>query len=57
MAATFDEADRVMTPLLGRPLPPTSSPTPMTPTAAARLNAQLLQTEITQPAVLTTDIA
>ena len=56
--ARSDEADRVMTPLLGKPLtrlhlrrrrrrrPPSS-----------RLEQQLLQTEITQPAVLATDSA
>ncbi|GAA2208064.1 hypothetical protein GCM10009850_035220 [Nonomuraea monospora] len=52
VAATFDEADRVMTPLLGRPL---SSYVFTEDTEAAR--QALLQTEITQPAVLTVDAA
>ncbi|TYB60228.1 SDR family NAD(P)-dependent oxidoreductase [Nonomuraea sp. PA05] len=52
VAATFDEADRVMTPLLGRSL---TSYIFTEDTEAAR--RALLQTEITQPAVLTVDAA
>ncbi|WP_204068865.1 type I polyketide synthase, partial [Planobispora siamensis] len=54
VAAAFEEADRVMTPLLGRPL------TSYVFSDAADLESlerQLLQTEITQPAVLTADLA
>ncbi|MGZ4551809.1 MAG: acyltransferase domain-containing protein, partial [Blastococcus sp.] len=57
VAETFAEADRVMTPLLGRPLSDYIFIDADDPEAVARLEQQLLQTEITQPAVLTTDIA
>ena len=53
----YDEADRIMTPLLGKPLSDYVFADGSDPEAVARLNAQLLQTEITQPAVLTTDAA
>jgi hypothetical protein len=54
--ATFDEADRVMTPLLGRRSRRSSTSTATTrPVKAA--NKQLMQTEITQPAVLATDLS
>ena len=53
----YDEADRIMTPLLGKPLSEYVFADGADPEAVARLNAQLLQTEITQPAVLTTDAA
>ena len=53
----YDEADRIMTPLLGKPLSDYVFADPSDPEAVKRLNAQLLQTEITQPAVLTTDDA
>ncbi len=53
----YDEADRIMTPLLGKPLSDYVFADGADPEAVARLNAQLLQTEITQPAVLTTDAA
>ncbi len=53
----YDEADRIMTPLLGKPLSDYVFADATDPEAVARLNAQLLQTEITQPAVLTTDAA
>ncbi len=53
--ATFREADEVMTPLLGRPLSSYIFVDGDDPTAVAQLEQQLLQTEITQPAVLATD--
>ena len=53
----YDEADRIMTPLLGKPLSEYVFADAADPEAVTRLNAQLLQTEITQPAVLTTDAA
>ena len=55
--ATFDEADRVMAPLLGRPLTSFIFIDGDDPAAVKTLNQQLMQTEITQPAVLATDIA
>ena len=51
VAETFAEADRVMTPLLGRPL------TDYMFATAPDAEQRLLQTEITQPAVLAVDIA
>ncbi len=57
VTATFDEADRVMTPLLGRPLTSFIFVDGDDPAAVKTLNQQLMQTEITQPAVLATDIA
>ncbi len=57
VTATFDEADRVMTPLLGRPLTSFIFVDGDDPAAVKTLNAQLMQTEITQPAVLAVDIA
>ncbi len=55
--AVYDEADRIMTPLLGKPLSDYVFADSADSEAVSRLNAQLLQTEITQPAVLTTDAA
>ncbi len=55
--ATFDEADRVMTPLLGRPLSSFIFIDGDDPAAVRTLTSQLMQTEITQPAVLAADIA
>ncbi|MCB0999515.1 MAG: SDR family NAD(P)-dependent oxidoreductase [Acidimicrobiales bacterium] len=55
VADTFAEADRVMTPLLGRPLSSFVFVDGDDPAAVAQLEQQLLQTEITQPAVLATD--
>jgi acyl transferase domain-containing protein len=52
---TFAEADEIMTPLLGQPL--TSYIFAEDPDAARRLEARLMQTEITQPAVLAADLA
>ena len=57
VAATFDEADRVMAPLLGKPLTAFIFADGSDETAAQRLEQQLMQTEITQPAVLATDLA
>ena len=57
VAETFDEADRIMTPLLGRPLSSYIFIDADDPGAVAALEQQLLQTEITQPAVLATDLA
>jgi acyl transferase domain-containing protein len=55
VADTFREADDVMTPLLGRPLTSYIFVDGDDPTAVTQLEQQLLQTEITQPAVLATD--
>ncbi|WP_156685536.1 type I polyketide synthase [Mycobacterium sp. Marseille-P9652] len=57
VAATFDEADRVMRPLLGKPLTEYIFADTADESNARRLEQQLMQTEITQPAVLTTDLA
>ena len=57
VAATFDEADRVMAPLLGKPLTEYIFADNADEATAQRLEQQLMQTEITQPAVLTTDLA
>ncbi len=57
VAQTFAEADRVMTPLLGKPLTDYIFIDGTDASAVAQLERQLLQTEITQPAVLTADIA
>jgi acyl transferase domain-containing protein/NAD(P)-dependent dehydrogenase (short-subunit alcohol dehydrogenase family) len=54
---TFAEADRVMTPLLGRPLSEYIFVDPADEAAMARAEEDLKQTAITQPAVLATDIA
>jgi malonyl CoA-acyl carrier protein transacylase/NAD(P)-dependent dehydrogenase (short-subunit alcohol dehydrogenase family)/acyl carrier protein len=56
VAATFEEADRVMTPILGRPLT-SYLEVPTNPEALARAEEELRQTAITQPAVLAADIA
>ena len=55
VAETFREADEVMTPLLGRPLSSYIFVDGDDPAAVAQLEQELLQTEITQPAVLATD--
>ncbi len=54
---TFAEADRVMTPLLGKPLSEFVFVDKADPSAVAEAEESLRQTEITQPAVLTADIA
>ena len=57
VAQTFAEADEIMTPLLGKPLSDYIFVDANDPAAVARLEQQLLQTEITQPAVMTGDLA
>ncbi len=57
VADTFAEADRIMTPLLGRPLTSCIFVEGEAPSALEEAQQQLTRTEITQPAVLTTDIA
>ncbi|HEX2706353.1 MAG TPA: type I polyketide synthase, partial [Candidatus Lustribacter sp.] len=54
---TFADADRVMTPLLGRPLTSYIFIDGDDEAAVKKLNKQLMQTEITQPAVLAADLA
>jgi acyl transferase domain-containing protein/NAD(P)-dependent dehydrogenase (short-subunit alcohol dehydrogenase family) len=54
---TFAEADRVMTPLLGKPLSEFVFVDKADPAAVAEAEESLRQTEITQPAVLTADVA
>ncbi|MEM9746736.1 MAG: SDR family NAD(P)-dependent oxidoreductase, partial [Actinomycetota bacterium] len=57
VADTFDQADGVMTPLLGRPLSSYIFIDGDDPAAVSQLEHELLQTEITQPAVLATDLS
>ncbi|HSF43523.1 MAG TPA: beta-ketoacyl synthase N-terminal-like domain-containing protein, partial [Thermoanaerobaculia bacterium] len=57
VAATFAEADRVMEPVLGRPLTGYLFPDANDPAAVEKAEEELKQTAITQPAVLTVDIA
>ncbi|MEO1055909.1 MAG: beta-ketoacyl synthase N-terminal-like domain-containing protein, partial [Actinomycetota bacterium] len=57
VGAIFDEADRIMEPLIGRPLTEIIFVDPDNEVAVAEANQQLMQTEITQPAVLTVDLA
>ncbi len=57
VAETFAEADRIMTPLLGRSLSSYIFVDGEDPAAVAQLEQDLRRTEITQPAVLTTDLA
>ncbi len=57
VAESFDEADRIMTPLLGRSLSSYIFVDQSDPDAVSELQKQLMRTEITQPAVLTTDLA
>ena len=57
VAQTFAEADQIMTPLLGRPLTDYIFVDRADEAAVARAEGQLLQTEITQPAVLAADLA
>lgn len=54
---TFAEANRVMTPLLGKPLTEFVFVDENDPTAVAKADDDLRQTAITQPAVLTIDLA
>ena len=57
VAETFAQADRIMTPLLGRPLSSYIFVDRDDPDAVRELEQQLTRTEITQPAVLATDLA
>jgi acyl transferase domain-containing protein/NADP-dependent 3-hydroxy acid dehydrogenase YdfG len=57
VAETFAEADRVMTPLLGKPLSKFIFIDQADPAAVAEAEDDLRQTAITQPAVLATDLA
>ena len=57
VAETFAEADRIMTPLLGRPLSSYIFVDGNDPDAVRELEQQLTRTEITQPAMLTCDLA
>jgi acyl transferase domain-containing protein len=57
VADTFAEADRVMTPLLGKPLSKFIFVDKTDAEAVAKAEDDLRQTAITQPAVLTTDLA
>ena len=57
MADLFAEADRIMTPLLGKPLSDFIFVDPNNAEAVAKAEEDLRQTEITQPTVLTIDLA
>jgi acyl transferase domain-containing protein/NAD(P)-dependent dehydrogenase (short-subunit alcohol dehydrogenase family) len=57
VAETFAEADRIMTPLLGKPLSDFIFIDASDADAFARADQDLRQTAITQPAVLATDLA
>ncbi len=57
VAETFAEADRVMTPLLGKPLSNFIFVDQSDDAAVAKAEDDLRQTEITQPAVLAIDLA
>ena len=57
VAETFAEADRVMTPLLGKPLSEFIFVDQADADAVAKAEEDLRQTEITQPAVLAIDLA
>ncbi len=57
VAETFVEADRVMTPLLGKPLSDFIFVNDSDDEAVAKAENDLRQTAITQPAVLATDLA
>ena len=57
VAETFAEADRVMTPLLGKPLSDFMFVDEADANAVAKAEEDLRQTAITQPAVLATDLA
>jgi malonyl CoA-acyl carrier protein transacylase/3-oxoacyl-(acyl-carrier-protein) synthase/NAD(P)-dependent dehydrogenase (short-subunit alcohol dehydrogenase family)/acyl carrier protein len=57
VAATFAEADRIMTPILGKPLTEFVFVNPADAKAVAKAEEDLRQTAITQPAVLATDLS
>jgi acyl transferase domain-containing protein len=57
VADTFSEADRALTPVLGKPLSEFIFVDPSDARAVAKAEEELRQTAITQPAVLASDIA
>ena len=57
VAELFVEADRIMTPMLGKPLSQFVFVDPNDAEAVAKAEEDLRQTEITQPTVLTIDLA
>ncbi len=57
VAEVFEEADRIMAPILGKPLTEYIFIDADDPAAVAQADEELRQTEITQPAVLATDLA
>jgi acyl transferase domain-containing protein/acyl carrier protein len=57
VAQTFEEADRIMVPLLGKPLSDFIFVDSGDPAAVAQAEDDLRQTAITQPAVLAADLA
>ena len=57
VAETFAEADRIMTPILGKPLSDFIFANGGDAEAVAKVEEDLRQTAITQPAVLTADLA
>ncbi|MEI6777796.1 MAG: beta-ketoacyl synthase N-terminal-like domain-containing protein, partial [Chloroflexales bacterium] len=57
VAAVFTEADAVMTPILGRPLTSYLFVDSEDPAVLKKAERELMQTAITQPAMLTLDIA
>ncbi|HET7243467.1 MAG TPA: type I polyketide synthase, partial [Streptosporangiaceae bacterium] len=57
VAQTFAEADQITAPLLGKPLSEYIFIDASDSAAVSRLEQQLLQTEITQPAVMASDLA
>ncbi|MGZ5165582.1 MAG: type I polyketide synthase, partial [Burkholderiales bacterium] len=57
VAKAFEEANRVLTPLLGKPLTDFVFVDQSDPEAVAKAEEDLKQTEITQPAVLAIDLA
>ncbi|HKT88952.1 MAG TPA: SDR family NAD(P)-dependent oxidoreductase, partial [Candidatus Sulfotelmatobacter sp.] len=57
VAETFAEADRVMTPILGKPLTEFVFVDKTDPDALAKAEDDLRQTAVTQPAVLASDLA
>jgi acyl transferase domain-containing protein/acyl carrier protein len=57
VADIFVEADRIMTPMLGKPLSEFIFVDPANQAAVAKAEEDLRQTEITQPTVLTIDLA
>jgi len=57
VAEMFAEADRIMAPVLGKPLTEFIYVDPNDPKAVAKADEDLRQTEITQPAVMAIDMA